>query len=309
MQRKIKTDKKHLATLSHDLNALTSQYDFLMLKSVKGQTGKQTKSHMGQQIEILEHLMRGHSRRLNQLLRNNLFQTIQSVTKVVKERNISGVFGILIDLIEIPEKLRMPCDVALGNQLFSFVVRDEKVAKQLLEINRELGGASFAVYPLNWQKMESSPNVFGKMWMEEGEEDGALKMRDIVKLVKGPGGPDPKKMEGIIQAVFGRLLFVRNLNMAMTFSRGPNGFNCVTGKGEIVYAGSFLTKLGFYDVRKEKISVYEAWKMKYIEQLTFDQKIDALQEEQDDLANLVLKHNQQLQQLIQKKNKNTIQLR
>ena len=59
MQRKIKTDKKHLATLSHDLNALTSQYDFLMLKSVKGQTGKQTKSHMGQQIEILEHRKHG----------------------------------------------------------------------------------------------------------------------------------------------------------------------------------------------------------------------------------------------------------
>ena len=41
--------------------------------------------------------------------------------------------------------------------------------------------------------------------------------------------------------------------------------DCVTGNGEIVYSGGFLTKMGFYDISRERIANYERWKEKYIE--------------------------------------------
>jgi len=50
----------------------------------------------------------------------------------VKERDISGVYGLLIDLIEIPENFRMCCDIGIGNKLFSFIVDDDETAKSLV---------------------------------------------------------------------------------------------------------------------------------------------------------------------------------
>lgn len=48
--------------------------------------------------------------------------------------------------------------------------------------------------------------------------------------------------------------------------------NCVTATNEVVYAGSYITKLGFSDTRNEKIAQYYKYK-KVID------SIDALERE------------------------------
>ena len=52
------------------------------------------------------------------------------------------------------------------------------------------------------------------------------------------------------------MLFVKDFETALDYA-GKYNMDCVTGDGEIVYAGGFLTKMGFYDISNERITNYE----------------------------------------------------
>ena len=87
---------------------------------------------------------------MNNILKNNLFYTILNIRSAINESKIYGVHVLLIDLIDIPEKMRMCCDLSLKNKLFSFVVKDEPTATKLLEVNKQQKGSSFSMFPLEW---------------------------------------------------------------------------------------------------------------------------------------------------------------
>ena len=105
-----------------------------------------------QQLEVNKSVLQQYQRKLNTILKGNLFNTILNMSNHVKEKNIPGVQGLLIDLVNIPEKLRMCCDIGLKNKLFSFIVDTDETAHQLLEVNKKLKGSSFSIFPMNWQE-------------------------------------------------------------------------------------------------------------------------------------------------------------
>ena len=109
-------------------------------------------------------------------MRNDLFSTLIKVSQEVKKRDIPGVYGLLIDLIEIPEEFRICSDIGVGNKLFSFVVDNDDTAKILVDINKELQGASFSIFPLNWQK-----KGFNHRYPQQDEN--SLIVRDFIKVL------------------------------------------------------------------------------------------------------------------------------
>ena len=56
----------------------------------------------------------------------------------------------------------------------------------------------------------------------------------------------------------------KDFDLALKYS-AMYKLDCITGDGEIVYSGGFLTKVGFYDFSKERISNYIRWKSKFVE--------------------------------------------
>ncbi len=90
-------------------------------------------------------------------------------------------------------------------------------------------------------------------------------MREQIKPLNGVNLPN---WELLLDKIFGRLLFVRDFELALEYA-AKYKMDCVTSAGEIVYSGGFLTKMGFYDVSKERITNYERWKQQYIQQTNF----------------------------------------
>ena len=130
-------------------------------------------------------------------------------------------------------------------------------------------------------------------------------MRD---QIKPHDGVDIPNLELLLDKLFGNLLFVKDFETALKIA-AEYKMDCVTGNGEIVYSGGFLTQMGFYDISRERITNYLRWKNKFLEQNQFGSQIEKLEEAKDQLANDDLRVCQQLQKMIQRKNEGKIKLR
>jgi len=59
-------------------------------------------------------------------MHDTTIQTLAKIKKICQERKISGVYGVLIDLLEeIPSKYRLVIELALKKKLFSLIVENE----------------------------------------------------------------------------------------------------------------------------------------------------------------------------------------
>lgn len=67
--------------------------------------------------------------------------------------NMEGVHGMFIDFIECPKQFAGVLDVAGKNKLFSLIVENLDVAKQVLEENRKIKGGVINIYPLETIQM------------------------------------------------------------------------------------------------------------------------------------------------------------
>ena len=86
-------------------------------------------------------------------------------------------------------------------------------------------------------------------------------MRKQIKVHQGTNLP--KSFEFLLDKLFGKLLFTKNFDSALDHAAQFN-LDCVTSEGEIVYAGGFLTKVGFYEVAKDRIVNYQKWKSLFV---------------------------------------------
>jgi len=225
-------------------------------------------------------------RSLELALKDNSLYTIESILKIVKEENIQGVYGLFIDLIDIQEKLHLCCDIALKNKLFGFVVDDYKTADVLLSINRRIKGSTINIYPLSWVAELKTRDI------DYPTTSDAIIVKNHIKQKPGLD----IDLSKLIDHVFGKLLLVRDYNVATTMAKKYN-LNCVTADGEVVYAGSYLSKLGFYDIRNEKISLYEKYRKTKNEIEAAELRLAQSEQEKNDLSNQDLQVSQKAQQL------------
>ena len=61
-----------------------------------------------------------------------------------------GVYGLFIDLVDIPEVFLSACEHMVLSKLFSVVVKDEEVGQKLIDLNKELKGGKINIFPLSW---------------------------------------------------------------------------------------------------------------------------------------------------------------
>lgn len=78
-----------------------------------------------------------------------IFQTLKKIKAVIRENNIQGFLGLLIDFVEFDSKISAIVDLAGKSKLFSIVVEDLNAAKEILAINKEIKGGVINIYPLS----------------------------------------------------------------------------------------------------------------------------------------------------------------
>ena len=230
-------------------------------------------------------------------LKDNLLYTIETIMETVRLRGIKGVHGLLVDLINIPIKLHICCDIALKNKLFGFVVDSHETADTLLSINREIKGSTINIYPMTWiSDLKSYTTEY------PGGGD-VIVIKDHIK----PKTDLEIDIEPLIQYIFGKVLLVRNYQTATMMAQRYK-LNCVTSEGELVYAGSYLTKLGFYDVREECLPTYLEYKKARDNLDGLQASIAKAEQDKENLNNQDFQSTQKLQSCYIKRNELTQRL-
>ena len=158
---------------------------------------------------------------------------IKSVKSLLKDcENVKelgkGMYGVLSNIIEVPENLETAIEMCLGASLQNIVTETEEDAKRLVEYLRKnnLGRASFL--PITSVKGKKLDKI-------KGNEAGIIGIAsDLVKY--------SKKYEQIILNLLGRTVIVDNMDTAIKVAK-QNGytFRIVTVEGDLINPSGAIT--------------------------------------------------------------------
>ncbi|KAK3027362.1 hypothetical protein RJ639_040961, partial [Escallonia herrerae] len=210
---------------------------------------------------------------------NNIFQDIRrglnSVRRICREDQISGVFGPVFELLDCDEKFFTAVEVTAGNSLFHVVVENDEISTRIIRNLNRLKGGRVTFIPLNRVK---APQV-------TYPQDN-----DVVPLLKKL--KFSRNYTPAFAQVFARTVVCRTLDVATRIAR-TNGLDCITLEGDQVSKKGGMTG-GFYDYRRSKLKF-----MSIIRQNT-----KSINEKEDELEKI----DQQINELVGEQQKSDAKL-
>jgi chromosome segregation protein len=154
-----------------------------------------------------------------------------SVKQVLQVKELTGIHGVVVELLEVPSSYETAIEVALGGALQHVVtatVEDARRAIQFLK-TKEAGRATFlpldTIQPRKFiadvRSILSWPGVFGAA-------SGLVKTQSF--------------LQGVVEHLLGHILVVENLKLAITLSRRFNyQLKIVTLDGDVANRGGAFT--------------------------------------------------------------------
>uniref|UniRef100_A0A0D9VBW3 SMC hinge domain-containing protein n=1 Tax=Leersia perrieri TaxID=77586 RepID=A0A0D9VBW3_9ORYZ len=159
---------------------------------------------------------------------------LNSVSRIIKDHGITGVFGPVLELVDCEEKFFTAVEVTAGNSLFHVVVENDDISTKIIQVLTREKGGRVTFIPLNRVKV---PDV------------SCPQSPDFVPLLKKlKYRADHRRA---FEQVFGRTVICRDLETATKVARG-NGLDCITLDGDQVARKGGMTG-GFYDSRRSKL--------------------------------------------------------
>ncbi|XP_024525303.1 structural maintenance of chromosomes protein 3-like [Selaginella moellendorffii] len=159
---------------------------------------------------------------------------LNSVRRICRDHNISGVHGPLFELLDCDDKFFTAVEVTAGNSLYHVVVDTDDISTRIIRYLSAEKGGRVTFIPLNRVR---APRVTYPT------------SSDVVPLLKKLRF-DPKFSEAFGQ-VFGRTIICRDLDVATNFARSAD-LDCITMEGDQVSKKGGMTG-GFYDHRRSKL--------------------------------------------------------
>ena len=139
-----------------------------------------------------------------------------------------GMYGVLANIIEVPEELQTAIEMCLGASLQNIVTETEEDAKRLVEHLRKnnLGRASFLpITSVRGSKLEK---------IRKNEKGYIGIASDLIKY--------NKKYEQIIYNLLGRTVIVDNMDTAIKIAKqNKYAFRIVTKEGDVINASGAIT--------------------------------------------------------------------
>jgi structural maintenance of chromosome 3 (chondroitin sulfate proteoglycan 6) len=181
---------------------------------------------------------------------------LNSVKRLVRQHNIDGVHGCLMERFECQPNLNMAVETVAGNSLFHIIVENDQIATRLTQllIQEKSGRATFI--PLNRLAVEQVqyPTEWGK---------------DVMPLIKRLKYDD--KFAPAVSQVFGRTVICRTLQVATEVAKSTDQVSCVTLTGEQVERRGAL-RGGHVDARKSRLEAMR-------EHNSMTQKVEQVQQD------------------------------
>ncbi|KAH1211694.1 Structural maintenance of chromosomes protein 3 [Glycine max] len=159
---------------------------------------------------------------------------LNSVRKICREYNISGVHGPIIELLNCDEKFFTAVEVTAGNSLFHVVVENDDKSTQIIRHLNSQKGGRVTFIPLNRVK---APRITYPQ------------SSDVIPLLKKLNFKHD--YTPAFSQVFARTVICKNLDVASRVARS-DGLDCITLDGDQVSKKGSMTG-GFYDHRRSRL--------------------------------------------------------
>lgn len=185
---------------------------------------------------------------------------ITAVTRTAKRLGLNGVYGPLVQLINVEKPFHTAAEVTAGNSLFHIVVDNEETATVLVnELFRENSGRATFI-PLN--------RVHPRHAAYPEHEHVAPLIEHIQYS---------EDIDNAVRQVFGKTVVTMNLDLGLQISQN-NDLNAITMAGDRVSTKGAITG-GYYDTRKSKLAAFSEYQ-KIKEALDAQlKKLDGLKEQ------------------------------
>lgn len=184
----------------------------------------------------------------------------------IKKRQIPGFFGLLIDLVDIPEFLQSSLNQLGLAHLFTIVVDTFETANLVIETNKDLKLGKINIYPLEGLEDEEG---------EEEDLDTGIYFDPSTSRRRKDRYPDDeeiaifeelivpntmymnhnKQIQGLIKDLFRGQIMVEKLETAIEYSK-KYFVDCITLKGEIYRRGAITCDIGYTTLKHDCIQSY-----------------------------------------------------
>uniref|UniRef100_A0A1D1YI49 Structural maintenance of chromosomes protein n=2 Tax=Anthurium amnicola TaxID=1678845 RepID=A0A1D1YI49_9ARAE len=223
-------------------NAIISKYqeDFSSLKGQRDELQDTRKSlwkkegDLTAEIDRLKADVLKAQKSLDHATPGDLRRGLSSVSRIIKDHNIKGVFGPILELVDCDDKFFTAVEVTAGNSLFHVVVETDEIATKIIRFLTSEKGGRVTFIPLNRVKV---PHV------------NYPHSSDVVPLLKKLNFS--QEHAAAFSQVFGRTIICRDLDVATKVAR-CDGLDCITLEGDQVSKKGGMTG-GFYDLRRSKL--------------------------------------------------------
>ncbi|KAM7522838.1 hypothetical protein LguiA_012740 [Lonicera macranthoides] len=191
-------------------------------------------SELSSEIDQLKQEVIKAEKSLDHATPGDIRRGLNSVRRICRQSEISGVCGPIFELLDCDEKFFTAVEVTAGNSLFHVVVENDEISTLIIRrLNAEKGGRVTFI-PLNRVK---APHV------------NYPQSSDVIPLLKKL--KFSRNYTPAFAQVFARTVICRDLDVATRVAR-TDGLDCITLEGDQVSKKGGMTG-GFYDYRRSKL--------------------------------------------------------
>jgi structural maintenance of chromosome 3 (chondroitin sulfate proteoglycan 6) len=229
-------------TEAAELESVKSHYReaFNQYKSQRDKLQDERKSLWGKESELSGEIDRLKTevvkaeKSLDHATPGDIRRGLNSVRRICRESNMSGVFGPIIELVDCDEKFFTAVEVTAGNSLFHVVVETDDISTNIIKTLNQRKGGRVTFIPLN--RVKAPPITYPQ----------SSDVIPLLKKLKFSHDYTPAFAQ-----VFGRTVICRDLDVATRVAR-TDGLDCITLEGDQVSKKGGMTG-GFYDYRRSKL--------------------------------------------------------
>lgn len=197
--------------------------------------------------------------------------------KYVMKNNFQGVFGVVADLIDVPQGYEIAIETALGAAMQNIVCQSDRDAQQIIASLKANKAGRLTLLPID--SMKSNAYSF----------DNQIKNAAGFKGLGVDCIEFDRKFKGVMEYLLGRVVIVDSLANAVKLSKQVSGgLRFVTLEGEVINSGGAITG-GAYKNNTANLLERKA------EIATLQEKLEQCESEKDKLTKALAEVREQLE--------------
>lgn len=190
-------------------------------------------------IEDARHERNRAEKELSHTMDNATSRGLAAIRRLKQENNVTGAYGTIAELLDVPEVYRLAAEQTAGNSLFHYVVDNEKTATFFADALYKQRAGRVTIIPM--AELRTRPTKLPNA-------------SDAIPLL-GKLNYDPK-FEKAMSHVFGKTVICPSLPVAAQYARS-HGCNAITTDGDTANRKGAMTG-GYIDPRKSRLEAVRA---------------------------------------------------